>query len=206
MQYPLKKPWIYSRVPVSLGFMLSRLIFWSVLLLASCDVFTPRTPEEPMGQAGTYLQPVTADIVVDNLKAAITELNATNYRRSLDPELEFKPTAVAEARDPSLWASWSSAEENSYFTTMAEAARNQVGHGLRLEDGSTELGDTRYTMDAHYMLVVLHGRDGVPDTLQGRLIWEIIQGDNGLWALRQWTDQTVGNDNSWSDLKAGFSK
>lgn len=186
--------------------MLRLAVFLSVSQLVACDVFAPRTPEEPIGQAGTYFQPVTPEVVVDNLRASVAELNAANYRRSLDLQLEFEPTAVAEARDPSLWASWGRAEENGYFTTMAEAARLQAGHGLRLEDATTELGDTRYTLDAHYVLVVQHGREGVSDTLQGRLIWEITQGANGLWALRKWTDQTVGSASSWSDLKAEFGK
>ena len=176
------------------------------VLLAGCDIFQPRTPEDPVGEAGTWNQPVTADVVIDNIRAAVMELNAANYRRSLDSQLEFIPTAVSEARDPSLWASWGSAQENSYFTTMVEAARGQVGHGLRLEDVSTELGDTRYVLDAHYVLVVLHGRESIPDTLQGRLIWEITQGATGLWTLSKWTDQVVGNVPSWSDLKAGFGK
>ncbi len=186
--------------------MLRWLLFASVLHLAACDLFAPRTPEEPVGQAGTYYQPVTPDVVVENLRASVAELNAANYRRSLDLQLEFEPTAIAEARDPSLWASWGRAEENSYFTTMAEAARQQSGHVLRLEDETTELGETRYTLDAHYILIVRHGREGVPDTLQGRLIWEIAQGADGLWALSKWTDQLVGNASSWSDLKAEFGK
>lgn len=186
--------------------MASRLILLLVLPLSACDMFAPRTPEDPIGQAGTWNQPVTADVVVDNLKASIMELNAANYRRSIDASLMFKPSAVAEARDPSLWASWGSAQENSYFTTMVEAARAQTGHGLRLEDIATELGDTRYVMDAQYVLVVLHGRESIPDTLQGRLIWEITQSATGLWSLSRWTDQVIGNAPSWSDLKAGFGK
>ena len=186
--------------------MVRRWLLLSLLTFAACDLFVPRTPEDPVGQAGTWNQPVAADVVVENLKAAIMELNAANYRRSLDANLVFKPSAVAEARDPSLWASWGSAQENSYFTTMVEAARDQMGHGLRLEDVATELGDTRYVMDAQYMLVVLHGRENIPDTLQGRLIWEITQSTTGLWALSGWTDQSISSAPSWSDLKAGFGK
>ena len=177
-----------------------------LVLVSACDVFVPRDPEDPVGQAGTWNQPVAADVVVENLKSAIIELNASNYRRSLDANLVFEPSAVAEARDPSLWASWSSAQENSYFTTMVEAARDQMGHRLQLEDIATELGDTRYVMDAQYLLVVLHGRESIPDTVQGRLLWEITQSASGLWSLSRWTDQGLGNSPSWSDLKAGFGK
>ena len=176
------------------------------VVLAGCNLFAPRTPEDPVGEAGTYFQPVAPDLVVDNLRAAVAELNAANYRRSLDQELDFTPTALAQARDPSLWASWGHAEENSYFTTVTEAAKQRSGHVLRLEGANTELSDTRYTLDAHYVLVLKHGRPPVPDTLQGRLIWEITQNADGLWYLREWTDQAVAGALSWSDLKAEFGK
>ncbi len=174
--------------------------------LVGCDVFAPRTPEAPVTEAGTFTQPDAPDLVVDNLRAAIAEMNTANYRRSIAEDLAFEPTAVAKQRDPALWANWSSTEENSYFTTLAEAARQSEGHFLRLEDTNTEIGDTRYTLDAAYVLIVLHRRPSVPDTVQGRLIWEIEQGEDGLWALQRWTDQEVGNSPSWSDLKAEFGR
>lgn len=174
--------------------------------LAACDLLAPRTPEEPVGEAGTFTQPDSPDLVVENLQAAIAEMNTANYRRSLAEDVTFEPTAVAQARDPSLWSSWSRTEEVSYFTTMAEAARMSTGHILRLEDTSTEVGDTRYTLDAIYVLIVHHRRLDVPDTLQGRLVWVIEQGQDGLWALSQWADQELGNSASWSDLKTAFGK
>ncbi len=174
--------------------------------LGGCDLFVPRTPETPIVEGGTYIQPDAPDAVVENLKAAVSEMNAANYRRSLDEGIEFEPTALAKARDPSLWANWSRAEENGYFTTMAEAARDAEGHVLRLEEATTDIGDTRYTLDASYLLVVRHRRAGVPDTLQGRLVWEIAQRSDGLWVLSRWTDQVLGNSPSWSDIKAEFGK
>lgn len=179
---------------------------WLAITLAACDVFSPRSPEDPINEAGTFIQPDAPELVVDNLQAAIAELNTANYRRSLAEDLTFEPTAVAQARDPSLWASWSQTEEVSAFTTLAEAARQSTGHSLRLADTVAEVGDTRYTLDATYVLVVRHRRPAVSDTLQGRLVWVIEQGADGLWALRRWTDQELGNSPSWSDLKAEFGK
>lgn len=173
---------------------------------ASCDLFSPRSPEPPIGEGGQFIQPDAPDVVVENLKAAIAEMNAANYRRSLDQDLVFEPTAVAEARDLSLWANWSHTEENGYFTAMAEAAGDASGNLLRLDESATDLGDARYTLDANYLLVVHHRRPGAPDTVQGRLIWEITQDADGLWALKRWTDQELGASPSWSDLKAEFGK
>ena len=179
---------------------------WLLLFAGACDVFAPRTPEEPEGEGGTFIQPDAPDVVVANLQAAVAELNALSYRRSLHASLEFTPTAIAQARNPSLWASWGHAEENSYFTTLSEAARQGMGHQLRLDNVTTEIGDRHYKMDANYLLVVRHLRVGVADSLQGRLIWEIEADENGMWALRRWTDQELSGVASWSDLTAEFSK
>ena len=110
--------------------MTTRSIWIYIFFLASCDVFSTRTPAPPVGEAGTWLQPVAPDLVVDNLRAAVEELNAANYRRSIDLEFMFTPTASAQARDPQRWAIWGQAQENSYFTTVAEAAKENTGHFL----------------------------------------------------------------------------
>ena len=177
-----------------------------LVLLGACDVFSPRTPEDPITQGGTFIQPDAPDVVVTNIQTAVEELNASSYRRSLHESLAFTPTAIAQARNPSLWPGWGHAQENSYFTRLTEVARQATGHVLRLENISTEIGDRQYKMDAHYVLVVYHSRVGTPDTLQGRLIWEIMPDDNGLWSLRRWTDQELSGTASWSDLKAEFGK
>ncbi len=177
-----------------------------VLGFAACDSFLTRTPEEPIVEGGTYVQPDDPDAVVANLRASVAELNAANYRRSLDEDLVFVATADAQARDPSLWGTWGRGDENGYFTTMTEAARQGSGHLLRLSNTRAEFGESRYHLDAQYFLVVHHRRTGVPDTVQGRLLWDIAQGSNGLWSLHRWTDQQIGASASWSDLKAEFAK
>ena len=182
------------------------LVAWTLLSVAACDIFTPRTPDAPEGKGGTFIQPDAPDVVVANFQAAVAELNALSYRRSLHASLEFAPTAIAQARDPSLWASWGYAEENTYFTTLTEAARLGSGHQLRFHNVTTEIGEHHYKMDANYLLVIHHLRADVSDSLQGRLIWEIEPDENGLWTLKRWTDQEVGGVASWSDLKAEFGK
>lgn len=187
---------------------LLHLLFVLLVVGAGCDVFAPRTPAPPESDGGTFVQPDAPDLVVDNLRAAVAELNTANYRRSLADALVFEPTAEALARNPALWAGWGKAEEVSAFTTLAEAARRAPPgvHTLRLDDVSSELGDRRFTFDASYVLVMRHQRPGVPDTVQGRLVWEITQGADGLWSLARWNDRTLGNSPSWSDLKAEFGR
>lgn len=171
-----------------------------------CSLFGTRDPEAPAGESGTFLQPDTPEQVIENLQAAIAELNTLNYRRSLSAELVFRPTATAEARD-AIWSSWSRAEEEQYFATLVAAANPTGGHSLVLNDESVTLVDASTTLlDATYVLTVNHRRPDAPTRVQGRLLWTIAQRSDGLWEITSWTDQELGVEATWSDLKAEFVK
>lgn len=173
---------------------------------SGCSLFSTRSPDDPNVDAGTFSQPDTPEQVVDNIIAAIGELNTLNYRRSLHESLLFRPTASAVARE-SVFANWGRAQEEQYFTAAAAAASMNAGHGLILNDRAfTILSDTEYLLDATYVLTINHRQPDVPSNVQGRLQWIISQGAGGLWELREWTDQELGETASWSDLKAEFMK
>jgi len=176
------------------------------ILIAGCSLFSTRTPDEPLADAGTFSQPDTPEQVIDNIIDAIGEMNAPNYRRSLTEDLVFHPTASAEARE-SVFANWGRAQEDQYFTAAAAAADLNTGHGLVLNDQSfTIVSDTQYLLDASYVLTINHRRPDAPSEVQGRLQWLVEQRSNGLWDLKEWTDRELGGKTSWSDLKAEFMK
>jgi len=170
-------------------------------------LFSPRSPEDPIEEGGTYLQPDTPDQVIDNIQAAVAELNTQNYRRSFAENLVFTPTASAEARDPAIWTGWTRVEEERYFSTLSAAAQMTTGNELRLNDRTLSvLIETQFSFDASYILNVNHRRPDLATSFQGRLIWILQQGEDGLWRLHEWTDQQIGDYPSWSDLKAEFVK
>ena len=183
---------------------LSVLAVAMMIALSSCSLFSTRSPEDPVTEAGTYSQPDTPEQVIENIETAVSEMNALNYRRSLSDALKFQPTATAEARE-SVFANWGRTQEEQYFTSMAAAASLSSGHGIALNDRSFAIvSDSRYVLDATYVLTVNHRRPDAPTEVQGRLRWIIEQGTDGLWILTEWTDQELGSIPSWSDLKAEF--
>lgn len=184
----------------------SLLLGAAFLLLGGCDLFSPRSPDPPIEDTGTFMQPDTPDDVVDNIQNAVSELNAQNYRRSFAADFTFEPTSAAEARDPSIWMGWGVQDEESYFSGLVEAARLTTGNELRLSDVETTAGETEFIVNATYLLTVNHRRADLPETLQGRFVWTIAQAEDGLWYLSDWTDRQVGEAASWSDLKAAFIK
>jgi hypothetical protein len=176
-----------------------------LLGLQGCDLFATRSPENPTSEGGTFLQADTPDRVVENLRLAISEVNTRNYRRSLSDGLVFQPTATAQARD-AIWAGWTVTEEESYFTTLAAATSAAASQSLELNDQTFTLVDAqKAVLDATYVLTTGHNRPEVPTVFQGRLSWEIEQRNDGLWDVTRWTDQELGSEPSWSDLKAAFS-
>jgi hypothetical protein len=182
-----------------------------VVLLAAaapgCDLFSTRSPEAPVVESGTYLQPDTPDQVVANLQAAIAELNPQNYRRVFDDAFTFEPTATATAQNQALWTGWGRAEEERYFNSLAAAAQFTAGNELRLNDETSSFVDEgRFDLHATYVLTVNHRNAELPVTVQGRLVWTIRQGPDGLWRLVEWTDEEIEGRHSWSDLKAEFVK
>ena len=174
--------------------------------LSGCSLFSPREPEDPLAEGGTFEQPDTPEQVIENIEASVAELNTLNYRRSLRADLVFHPTATAESREP-VFANWGRPQEEQYFSAMVAAASMNTGHQLRLNDQSfTILSDSEYLLDATYVLTINHSRPDAPSEAQGRLQWIIRQDAGGLWELAEWTDQELGSNPSWSNLKAEFMK
>ena len=181
-------------------------LFIVLLVLQGCSLFDTRSPEDPLADTGSYVQPDTPEQVVENITNALIELNPLNYRRSMADEFEFQPTATASARE-SVFLSWSRAQEEQYFSSMVAAAALNTGHSFQLNDQSlTLLDENEFILDATYFLTINHRRTEVPTQVQGRLQWILKQDGAGLWALVEWTDQELGNEASWSDLKAEFMK
>lgn len=186
--------------------LLAILLVAAGLTVSGCSVFSTREPEEPLSDTGSYVQPDTPEQVIDNVRSAIAELNTLNYRRSMAEDMTFQPTATAQARE-SVFLSWSRSQEEQYFSALVAAASLNQGHSLQLNDQSlTLLSANEFVLDATYVLSVNHRRTEVPTRVQGRLQWMLRQGEDGLWALQEWTDQELGSEPSWSDLKAEFTK
>jgi len=187
--------------------VLATLTLAALATLSGCDVFSTRDPVPPLEGAGTFGQPDTPDQVIENIQNAVSELNAQNYRRSFADGFEFRPTASAEARDPSIWTGWGVQDEESYFRAAVQAARLTSGNELRFNEMSlSAISADRFTFDAGYVLTINHRRPDLATALQGRLVWTLEQDEDGLWGITEWTDRELGDAASWSDLKAEFIK
>jgi hypothetical protein len=188
-----------------------RLIFTgiSLLLITGCSIFDTRNAEPPdTGNTGVFMQPDRPEVVLDNLISAVENLNTVNYLRCLtEPSFEFIPSSSALNSSPEIWTNWSIDAERTYFNNMRAASENTRGHRLSLSNISTELSSSNSRqIFANYSLTILHNRSnvGVPTMITGRFALQVEMSEDGLWAITSWTDISIDNNYSWSDLRANF--
>lgn len=181
----------------------------SLVMITGCSIFDTRDAEPPdTGNTGVFMQPDRPEVVLDNLISAVENLNTVNYLRCLtEPSFEFIPSSSALNSSPEIWTNWSIDAERTYFNNMRAASENTSGHRLALSNISTELSssDSRQIF-ANYSLTILHNRSnvGVPTMISGRFALQVEMSEDGLWAITSWTDISIDDNYSWSDLRANF--
>ena len=182
---------------------------FAILFCMGCDAFQTRTPEHPDGNAGTWQQPNTPESVVENIRFAISERKPQNYLRSFTSDFSYQPTAEALTQNILLWQNWANAEEEAFFNRLKAASENLNGQNLQLFNPQFNLISADvFEYSATYLLAFPHNRidEGIPQDVQGKLIWTIKKNANGLWAIQKWIDQNTSSQKTWSDLKSGIMR
>jgi hypothetical protein len=188
----------------------------AIMLMAAvsgCGLFEPRDPEEPISVRSTYTPPTEPAIVLENMSAALRELNSVNYLRCLSDTgtgglFQFTPTPAA-AGIYSVFASWDRSSEEGWFlnarsrlpsgSTMSVLFSTPVAQGVQPDS---------VTYDVPYDLTVPHGQAGIPQRVVGRsLMTLVLDRRTGLWSIRFWQDVALASSEpTWSDVKGGLSQ
>jgi hypothetical protein len=183
----------------------------ALLGAAGCDLFSTRDPEPPDSGGSSFIPATTADIVIQNLKGAIAEKNAVNYLRCFVDTLNssrsftFIPTASAAGRYAAAFSSWSLASERAYFSSLV-AQTPASGVPLLTVNGAfvVQASDSA-VYESEYTLYFPHGISGAPETTRGHVQFVITIDRNSIWGITRWTDNPLGTDASWSELKGRFA-
>jgi hypothetical protein len=183
-----------------------------ILLFISCDIFQPRTPEEPGEARGNFIPPTTPDIVIENFLNAINERNTQHYVQCLidvsftEKKFSFLPTQRAQIQFGALFEEWSAQEERMYFENLISSIPGTSTLRLVLQDGlfeSQSANDAVYI--ASYRLVAQHTNEGYPHyVFEGTLRFEMFSDQSNNWAIYRWADFPGGDNQSWSELKGTF--
>lgn len=187
--------------------------FLVVLVLACENPFTTRKPEAPDAQnPSSFKSPTSPEIVFDNLRSAIRELNVENYIRSfVDPTrseqpFTFVPDQGVAATNPGTFDNWSLEDERSYLVKALKDTPKDSTHILVFTQESQNVASETATFTQNYALIIKHLRaaENIPTEFRGQSKFWLQRDDTGDWAIYRWEDYTNGVDPSWSELKAAF--
>jgi hypothetical protein len=183
-----------------------------LVILGCSDPFSSRESEPPVGDNGTFIQPVTPQIVLFNLENAYKEFIVTNYMMCLDSNFFFKYDFVIRQIDERD-SGWYYSEElrliESSFNSLLADSATLISLSLSpLIDQQDQAFDTTAILYRSYILIHINAiSDSTADTTEylGTSIFTLIENEQGLWSIIHWEDQHQNtNIPSWADYKNGY--
>lgn len=169
--------------------------------LSSCHLFTPRTPETPVGSGNTFLwqAPTTPELLLSNLSNAFLSLNPIDYIRSFLPvpttdnlvatSFTFIPTPETAAQAAGLFANWDIFSERRFF----ENFRNQVAPRT-LPNFTITITERLIVSPSQQQLAILYrlqatyNRPNLEPICEGQSQLIIKQSEQGFWYIDSWRD------------------
>jgi hypothetical protein len=175
-----------------------------VTTLVGCDLFTTREAEAPQQNTDLCLPATSSDQVTSVLGCALQFHLPENYLEYFqEEEYQFIPDGAALNNYPDL-VPWGYDEEAAHirrlFSEQVVPSDSMVSVQFDEED-ALEWGDSARYIEI-YDLHVGHILEGVPDQVHGRAEFVVERTISGTWVIRRWRDEAVGDEATWSDIKA----
>ncbi len=190
---------------------LSVLFISALFFLSGCGVFETRTPQSP-GQSRTdFVPPTSPDIVINNLKSSINDQNVDNYIACLSDtsfggaRFDYVPPVDVFGQYRSIFVDWNLNSERSYFNNLKVQSSSSESATLSLSAETMTFQGDSAIYNANYVLFWPHKVAGIPQEAQGNLQFFLGVDRNRNWSIYRWIDSRIGNNFTWSELKARFS-
>lgn len=183
----------------------------SCILLVGCGLFETRDPEPPTSGSSTFVPPTSPDLVLENLRNAVSEQSTENFLRCLvdtlnsDQRYEFIPSAAAAGRYASTFASWSLQSERAWFAAMKAFAEKDASSSLVLTGAFSVIAADSAIYQGSYDFTFRHGVSNLAETVRGSLQFVIHTNRNSIWSITRWTDFPISDETSWSEWKGRFA-
>lgn len=174
-------------------------------VIQSCDIFQTRDPEQPIQGTSSITPPDLPEIVLENLRNAISQDNTDNYIKSFgDTTFHFVPTTEVAAQYTGIFHDWSIDDERNYFRNLG-APQNGTPYLTFENQQKTQISSDSVLYIMDYTLYFPHRRQGIPQLAFGKMQLEMRPDAHRLWYIATWHDYTTTTDSTWSYLKARFS-
>lgn len=185
----------------------------TLIFSLSCgEILGVRDAAPPTGPSGQHRIPaVTPDDLIANLESAFAYREFETYVYCLGdstspgaPSFHFIPAASAPARYPGKFTGWATADEQSYFQSLAAScpADSVLELSITEDEPYTEGADT-VDYQFSYLIRAGHNRPGSARRFSGKGVFRLVRDAKNDWVISSWEDIETG-DPSWSDLKAVF--
>ncbi len=181
------------------------------LLLAGCELFTPRESEPPLDTSDPYAwkPPTTPEIVLDNLSNAFPA-HKSNYLLGVlgnDPEAEIKfsfiPDETVRNAQPGVFAPWGYEEEEVFIIKLFQFLNPDDLQHLAWQVEQISPIDDRYEIIAEYQLTLsyLENKAPLPTQIKGQATLTLVQNTDLLYEISIWQDLKSDTLPCWSNLK-----
>ncbi len=182
------------------------------LLLASCELFTPRESEPPINNSDPYAwrPPTTPEIVLENLANAFPAHKLNYHLDVLASELEPEPSfaffpdqSVASAQ-PGVFDAWGYVEEENFITKLFQSLDEDDLQHMEWQIEQISPLEDSYEIIAGYQLTLsyLATRAPLPTELKGQATLTLVRNLDLLYEVSVWQDSKTDSLHCWSDLKA----
>ncbi|HEQ99045.1 MAG TPA: hypothetical protein ENO22_06870 [candidate division Zixibacteria bacterium] len=183
-----------------------------LIFIACASPFDSRESELPTNDRGTFIQPVSPQVVLFNLENSFKELIITNFMQSLDSNFFFLYDFVTGS-PPEGDSGWAHSEELRlteliFNNFQADSGAEIILSLTPLQNQADQSYDTTAVLYRSYSLqAVKTGSGGQIDTTEylGTSIFTMVENNQGLWSLLTWEDRHQStNIPSWADFKNGY--
>ncbi|MCD4708136.1 MAG: hypothetical protein K8S62_10405 [Candidatus Sabulitectum sp.] len=162
------------------------------LVFSSCNLFEPRTPEDPSNEGVVWLDPTSPDIVVENIQSTLNG-GSTLYMDCFTESFVF----YADSNDINEYSGynfddWTKAVENSTVSLLFTIvpADSIIAAEFLIDTGNPDPAapSDSVTIYRNYTISIpqsYHSGTGTPAAGIAEL--HMVEND-GLWAIQEWHD------------------
>jgi len=190
---------------------------WSVvtlsvlLLLAGCELFTPRESEPPIDVLDPYawIPPTSPEMILQNLANAFPahklnyHLDVLGNNDETGVAFAFLPDQGVSSSQPGVFDNWGYVEEENFITKLFEVLNQDGFQRLVWEIEQLSPIDDRYEIITDYYLTLSYGESEtpLPTQVKGQATLTLVQNIDQLYEISVWQDLKSDTLPCWSDLK-----
>ncbi|MGE5401529.1 MAG: hypothetical protein ACM3S2_14095 [Ignavibacteriales bacterium] len=176
-----------------------------LLFVASCDIVSTRTPEDPGRPRGNYQPATTPELLVQNFSNSFKDKLADNYMACFSEKVfNFSPSA-GSASKYSFLQNWTLQDEGQFFNNLINSVDQNSIITVSFSKQEMFLQGDSASFSAEYSVSVPFVDKQKPGYYQGNLHFTLIRDSRLQWVISYWLDIKDEKYPSWSELKGSLN-